>query len=154
MADEAVKFGLTRRRSRLAAGAEKKIHGVTVAHGHQQHRQHRRGRVQLMLPVAAGLRAVGALSTPMAGMLRGTFFVPQIGDEVLVAFNQGDVREPFVVGALWNTIDRAAGAARRPTPSPSARSARRSATSSSFDEALQSVTLTSNTLSDASRSIR
>ena len=32
--------------------------------------------------------------------------MPQIGDEVLVGFNQGDVREPFVLGTLWNTIDR------------------------------------------------
>ena len=82
----------------------------------------------------------------MAGMVRGTFFVPQIGDEVLVAFNQGDMREPFVVGTLWNTIDRPP--ALSPTDAVTQRKIRTPLGHElSFDEALQSVTLTSNTLS-------
>ncbi len=28
--------------------------------------------------------------------------MPRVGDEVLVLFNHGDVREPYVVGSLWN----------------------------------------------------
>ncbi len=39
---------------------------------------------------------------PMAGDRRGAFFVPQVGDEVLVAFEQGDPRAPYVLGALWD----------------------------------------------------
>jgi uncharacterized protein involved in type VI secretion and phage assembly len=42
----------------------------------------------------------------MAGMGRGSFFIPQIGEEVVVGFNHGDIREPFILGALWNTLDR------------------------------------------------
>jgi phage baseplate assembly protein gpV len=42
----------------------------------------------------------------MGGGARGAYFIPLIGDEVLVAFNQGDVREPYVLGGLWNTLDR------------------------------------------------
>ena len=42
------------------------------------------------------------LATLMAGDNRGTFFVPDVDDEVLVAFQAGDPRHPFVVGALWN----------------------------------------------------
>ena len=37
----------------------------------------------------------------MAGRNRGTWFVPEAGDEVLVAFEHGDVKEPYVIDALW-----------------------------------------------------
>lgn len=41
----------------------------------------------------------------MAGAGRGTYFLPEVDDEVLVVFEQGDVRLPYVVGALWNGKD-------------------------------------------------
>lgn len=41
----------------------------------------------------------------MAGKERGAFFLPEQGDEVLVAFENGDVNRPFVIGALWNGKD-------------------------------------------------
>lgn len=37
-----------------------------------------------------------------AGTNRGIFFVPEINDEVLIAFEQGDVNYPYIVGALWS----------------------------------------------------
>ena len=42
------------------------------------------------------------LVTPMAGKDRGVFFRPEVGDEVLVAFELGDVRRPYVLGSLWS----------------------------------------------------
>jgi uncharacterized protein involved in type VI secretion and phage assembly len=42
----------------------------------------------------------------MAGKERGTYFLPEVEDEVLVAFEHGDVRFPFVIGALWNGVDK------------------------------------------------
>jgi uncharacterized protein involved in type VI secretion and phage assembly len=45
------------------------------------------------------------VATPMAGKDRGVFFLPEVDDEVLVAFEHGDVRFPYVVGALWNGKD-------------------------------------------------
>jgi uncharacterized protein involved in type VI secretion and phage assembly len=42
----------------------------------------------------------------MAGGGRGTFFLPEVDDEVLVAFEHGDVRFPFLLGALWNGVDK------------------------------------------------
>lgn len=42
------------------------------------------------------------IATPMAGGDRGTYFLPEVDDEVLVAFEHGDIRFPYVVGALWN----------------------------------------------------
>jgi uncharacterized protein involved in type VI secretion and phage assembly len=41
----------------------------------------------------------------MAGMDRGSWFVPDVDDEVLVMFEAGDPRRPYVVGALWNGQD-------------------------------------------------
>lgn len=43
------------------------------------------------------------IATLMTGKDQGSLFVPEIGDEVLVAFHQGDIRSPFVIGSLWHT---------------------------------------------------
>jgi uncharacterized protein involved in type VI secretion and phage assembly len=45
----------------------------------------------------------------MAGKDRGAYFLPEVEDEVLVAFAHGDVRFPYVVGALWNGKDAPPG---------------------------------------------
>lgn len=45
------------------------------------------------------------VATPTAGQGRGFYFLPEVEDEVLVAFEQGDVRFPYVVGSLWNGKD-------------------------------------------------
>jgi len=39
---------------------------------------------------------------PFAGQNRGTFFMPDVDDEVLVVFTNGDARFPLVIGGLWN----------------------------------------------------
>ena len=41
----------------------------------------------------------------MSGNNRGSFFMPELQDEVLVAFNQGSARDPYIVGFLWNGQD-------------------------------------------------
>jgi len=46
------------------------------------------------------------IATLMAGGERGSFFLPEVGDEVLVAFEHGDINHPFVIGALWNGVDK------------------------------------------------
>ncbi len=42
------------------------------------------------------------IAVPMAGPERGFQFLPEKGDEVLVAFKNGDENFPFVIGFLWN----------------------------------------------------
>ena len=44
--------------------------------------------------------------SPMAGGGRGVFFLPEKNDEVLVAFEQGDITRPYILGALWNGKDK------------------------------------------------
>jgi uncharacterized protein involved in type VI secretion and phage assembly len=45
------------------------------------------------------------ISTLMAGKGRGSYFVPDPGDEVLCAFEHGEVDRPVILGALWNRED-------------------------------------------------
>ena len=37
---------------------------------------------------------------------RGALFLPEVNDEVLVGFENGDVRSPFVLGGLYNGVDK------------------------------------------------
>ena len=46
------------------------------------------------------------VATPMAGKGRGFYFLPEVEDEVLMAFEHGDARFPYVLGALWNGQDK------------------------------------------------
>lgn len=68
------------------------------------------GRVQVSLPwspdPSGGTYQVWArLATLMGGANRGSWFIPEHGDEVLVAFEGGDPRRPYVLGGLWNGSD-------------------------------------------------
>ncbi len=42
----------------------------------------------------------------MAGKERGIVFYPEVDDEVLVAFEHGDINHPYILGALWNGKDK------------------------------------------------
>jgi phage protein D/phage baseplate assembly protein gpV len=42
------------------------------------------------------------IATLMAGKEWGAFFLPQVNDEVLIAFENGDISRPYIIGALWN----------------------------------------------------
>jgi uncharacterized protein involved in type VI secretion and phage assembly len=69
------------------------------------------GRIKVKLPwspdAGNGSYEVWArLATMMAGNNRGTWFIPDKNDEVLVAFEGGNPRRPYVVGGLWNGQDK------------------------------------------------
>ena len=66
------------------------------------------GRVKVSLPWSPddiGYAAWARLATMMGGSSRGTWFVPDKDDEVLVGFEGGDPRRPYVLGGLWNGSD-------------------------------------------------
>ena len=65
------------------------------------------GRVQVSLPYLGGQNTSywAPVATMMSGNGRGSWFMPEVGDEVLIAFNQDDVAHPFIVGFLWNGKD-------------------------------------------------
>jgi uncharacterized protein involved in type VI secretion and phage assembly len=64
------------------------------------------GRVQVTVPEVATKPLWAPVSTLMAGDHRGTWFVPDVGDEVLVAFQGGDASRPIVLGSLWSAKQR------------------------------------------------
>jgi uncharacterized protein involved in type VI secretion and phage assembly len=64
------------------------------------------GRVKLKLPQYDDQISNWArVASPMAGSKRGFFFRPELADEVLVGFENGEVRRPYVLGALWSKVD-------------------------------------------------
>jgi uncharacterized protein involved in type VI secretion and phage assembly len=65
------------------------------------------GRVKVKFPWLSDAHEShwARLAVPMAGKDRGAYFLPEVEDEVLVVFEHGDVRFPYVVGALWNGKD-------------------------------------------------
>lgn len=69
------------------------------------------GRVKVSLPwspdgSSARYEVWARLSTLMGGNNRGSWFIPDVNDEVLVSFAAGDPRWPFVLGGLWNGSDK------------------------------------------------
>ena len=45
--------------------------------------------------------------TPHAGADRGFMFMPEVGDEVVVGFEDGDPERPVILGCVWNGVDQA-----------------------------------------------
>lgn len=64
------------------------------------------GRVQIKLPwLSDDPHGWAPVASPMAGDKRGYWFMPEIDDEALVVFLQGDSDHPFVIGFLHNGVD-------------------------------------------------
>ena len=85
---------------------EEQIFGVVVAEVVSNRDLDRLGMVQIRFPWLPGVEPWARVASFLAGKERGAFFVPQEKDEVLVAFNHGDMREPYVIGGLWNGEDK------------------------------------------------
>jgi uncharacterized protein involved in type VI secretion and phage assembly len=96
--------------SRLPTGFGGRFYGVYTAVVTDVADPDGQGRVRVRLPWAPdadgqAYEAWARLATLMAGPDRGSWFIPDPDDEVLVAFEAGDPRRPYVVGALWNGQD-------------------------------------------------
>lgn len=101
---------LTRPEQRLGLHDESRWFGVFVALVVDVVDPDGRGRVRAQFPWAPDtdgvpLEAWCRLVVPMAGGGRGTWWIPDVDDEVAVSFEAGDPRRPFVVGSLWNGVD-------------------------------------------------
>jgi uncharacterized protein involved in type VI secretion and phage assembly len=105
------------------------------------------GKVLVRIP-SSGQQVWARLAAIGAGASRGFLFVPQPDDEVLVALNQSDPTDAFVIGGLWSNQDRIPQA----TP-PEILSKRTISTGLAggvgheltFDDLGQSITITSST---------
>lgn len=102
------------------------------------------GRVQVRLPGLPIEPPWARVAVPDAGSARGMFFMPQVDDEVLVAFEHGDVTRPYVIGSLWNGTDSPPASAptdprfKRIIKTPKGHVIE-------FDDAEQTITITSST---------
>lgn len=87
-----------------------RLHGVYPAIVRDVQDPDNQGRVKIELPFVSeddgpAAQAWARLATMMGGKDRGSWFIPEPGDEVLVAFHAGDPRRPVVIGSLWNGQD-------------------------------------------------
>jgi uncharacterized protein involved in type VI secretion and phage assembly len=82
----------------------KRVNGVVTATVGPTPDPFMQGRVQVTMHFldSGDLSSWARVASMFAGMLSGSYFVPMPGDEVLVAFEQGDVDKPYIIGALWN----------------------------------------------------
>lgn len=88
--------------------ADRKIYGVKVGTVTNNKDPEKMGRVKLKLPLRECENETdwARVATLMTGKQMGSFFLPEVGDEVLVAFHDGDIHKPFVIGMLWNSEDK------------------------------------------------
>ena len=65
------------------------------------------GRVKVKFPWLSQDHASdwARVVVPGGGPQRGMQFLPEVNDEVLVGFEQGDINYPYVLGGLWNGKD-------------------------------------------------
>lgn len=92
------------------------------------------GRVKVRFPWLDGASSTqgsgvesnwARVASPMAGSDRGLIWLPEVNDEVLVAFEHGDINRPFVVGAVWNGTDHPPAASQGALVDPTGKVERR-----------------------------
>lgn len=83
------------------------INGVVIAQVTDNNDPNNQARVKLKFPwLDDNYESDWARVTQLgAGPNSGALFMPEVNDEVLVAFEFGDIRRPFVVGSLYNGQD-------------------------------------------------
>ncbi|RTE09428.1 phage baseplate assembly protein V [Paenibacillus whitsoniae] len=81
-----------------------KMNGVMVGIVTNNNDPDKLGRVKLKLPMQETDTETDwvRIATLMGGKEMGSLFIPEVNDEVLVAFHLGELRMPFVIGSLWN----------------------------------------------------
>lgn len=84
------------------------VKGVAIALVTQNEDDEGLGRVKVSYPWHDQPRDSywARLAMPMAGKGRGMVLIPEVGDEVLVAFERDDLAFPCVLGSLWNGQDK------------------------------------------------
>jgi uncharacterized protein involved in type VI secretion and phage assembly len=84
-----------------------RVYGVVMAIVTNNQDPEKMGRVKVRFPWLSDDNESwwARIASPMAGPNRGIYFLPEVEDEVLVGFEHGDIRFPYVIGALWNGQD-------------------------------------------------
>lgn len=118
MSQELDILGLLEGRVRTFEGeideAEQRIYGVVLAQVSGLNDPQGIGRVKVTFPWLSQQvdSAWARIAAPWAGSNRGTYLLPEVGDEALVAFQHGRLQHPYILGFLWSDT------ARPPEPDP------------------------------------
>lgn len=90
-----------------ASNRAEKIRGVHLAVVVENKDEGQPYRVKVKYPWLPGEEKTywARIAVPMAGPGRGTYFLPEKNDQVLVVFEHGDVERPIVIGCLWSETD-------------------------------------------------
>lgn len=88
--------------------SESKVYGVVIGIVTDNNDPENLCRVKVKFPWLSGDDESNwaRVASPMAGKERGMTFLPEVDDEVLVAFEYGDINMPYVIGSLWNGVDK------------------------------------------------
>lgn len=89
------------------SGDKNKIFGVVIGIVTNNQDDDGMGRVKVKFPwrEESDESYWARIATPMAGKDRGIYFLPEVGDEVLVSFDHGNIYHPYILGSLWNGQD-------------------------------------------------
>ena len=92
----------------VASTGDAAVYGVEIAIVTNVQDPDQQGRVKVCFPRLPGKPESGwaRISKPAAGGGRGFYWIPEVNDEVLVAFERGQANRPYVLGALWNGKDK------------------------------------------------
>ena len=91
-----------------------KIYGVVLGQVAKVGTDKHLGEGEVTIPALGdGYHNRAPVAAPMAGDDRGLFMMPEVGDEAVIMFEQGDVSYPIVMGFLWNGTDHTPSTAPR-----------------------------------------
>ena len=92
----------------VATAADSKVYGVEIGLVTNVQDPEQLGRVKVQFPRLPGKPESSWVRViqPAAGPGRGFYWLPEVSDEVLIAFERGEAHRPYVVGSLWNGKDK------------------------------------------------
>src|SRR3954462_9032342 len=101
-------FALLQQAWSVSKTSDASIFGVEIAVVTNVKDPDKQGRVKVCFPRLPGKPESdwARVAQPAAGDGRGFYWLPQVNDEVLVAFERGQTNKPYVIGSLWNGKDK------------------------------------------------
>lgn len=89
------------------AAKQKKQEGLVIGLVTNNNDPKNQGRVKVKFPWLSDKHESdwARVSSLGAGPKRGAAWIPEVDDEVLIGFEQGDMHHPYILGGLWNGKD-------------------------------------------------
>ena len=88
---------------------DNRIFGVVVGTVAKNYDKDMKGRICVTIPVRdkdANELQWARVAMPSSGKKWGHYFLPEVGDQVLLAFEQGNIEKPYVIGCVPKDADR------------------------------------------------